>query len=314
MGATDSPVAALPIILITGYLGSGKTTVLNRLLATANGRRFAVLVNDFGSINVDEKLVEGAIDGVVALENGCICCSLEGGLHSAIVRVLKSEARPEAILIEASGVSNAGELARVLTDDAMRTYASLELIVTTFDCDHFQGCVEMERELIQAQLPHADVVLLTKLDLVSTDQRNAMIAFMKVAAPGALVIGDPLAEVTADLLLGCHGGGADRRQAVTGRMPPAQSLFRSWQVVESQPFTKAGFQSLLIGLPPDTVRGKGYAYLAEFPATRFLFQMVGKRASVVPSGDWGQKPPQTELVFIALRSQADQAGADYAFT
>jgi G3E family GTPase len=314
MSEAHQPVGALPIVLITGYLGSGKTTFLNRLLATAQGRRFAVLVNDFGAINVDEKLIEGAVDGVVALENGCICCSLEGGLHSAIVRVLRAGERPEAILIEASGVSNAGELVRILNDEAMQGYTSLEMVVSTFDCDHWQTCSQTERDLIQSQLRHANVILLTKTDLVSAGQRAAALGFMQAAAPGALVIGAITAEVTLDLLLGDQLRGPVRQPPEAGSAPLAQDLFSSWQVRESEPFTKAGFQALLTGLPPETVRGKGYVHLAEFPATRFLLQMVGKRASVVPSGDWGQNAPQTELVFIALRRQGTGSGADYSLT
>lgn len=311
MSEADHPAAPVPIVLITGYLGSGKTTLLNHLLATAQGRRFAVLVNDFGAINVDERLIEGVVDGVVPLENGCICCSLEGGLHSAIVRALRSGTRPEAILIEASGVSNAGELARILTDDAMRGFAALELIVNTFDCDHWQGCSPQERELIETQLPHADVVVLTKLDLVSAGEREAVGAVVQRVAPGALVIAEAAANVTADLLLGGQFRGSERKPLKPAPSPPAHDLFRSWQVAETAPFTQAGFQALLNGLPADTVRGKGHVCLAEFPETRFLFQMVGKRASVVPSGDWGQAPARTELVFIALRSKP-QTGADYA--
>lgn len=306
------PTAALPIVLIAGYLGSGKTTLLNRLLATAQGRRFAILVNDFGAINVDAALVEGAVDGVVALQNGCICCSLEGGLHAAIVRVLRSDSRPEAILIEASGVSNAGELVRILHDEAMRDFASLELVVTTFDCDYWQGCSEKERELIQSQLQHADMVLLTKADLVSSDQRDAVLALMQTAAPGTLVIDTTATQISMDFLLGGHVRGGERRAFAHVPVPPAHDVFRSWQVVEAAPFTQSNFQALLNGLPADTVRGKGHVHLEEFPDTRFVFQMVGKRASVIPTGDWERKPPQTELVFIALRSQAAHSRADYS--
>lgn len=306
------PSADLPIFLITGYLGSGKTTILNRLLATARGRRFAVLVNDFGAINVDEKLIEGAVDGVVALENGCICCSLEGGLHSAIVRVLRAGARPEAILIEASGVSNAGELARILTDDAMRGFASLELIVGTFDCDHWQACDARERDLIQSQLRHVDVVLLTKTDLVSLEQRCATEAFVQAAAPGILVVDANAVDITLDVLLASHAGGTDRKPPERANLTSAHDLFRSWQVTEAEPFTQASFQNLLKALPPDTVRGKGHLYMAEFPTDRFLFQMIGKRATVVPAGDWGDRPPRTELVFIGLRSQPPDKTANYA--
>lgn len=299
----ETPSSVLPIILIAGYLGSGKTTLLNRLLASAGGRRLAVLVNDFGAINVDEKLVEGAVDGVVALENGCICCSLEGGLHSAIVKVLRSGTAPEAILIEASGVSNAGELVRILSDDAMQGFARLELVVMTFDCDYWQGCSAAERDLIQSQLRHASVVILTKADLVGEPEREAARTLVQQASPGVLIIPSPAAEVTLDVLLGSDMRCNDRTLAAAGESPqPAHHLFRNWQLREAAPFSKARFQAMLAQLPPETVRGKGYLHLAEHPATRFLFQLVGKRASVVPAGDWGQSAPRTELVFIAIRS------------
>lgn len=82
-------------------------------------------------------------------------------------------------------------------------------------------------------------------------------------------------------------------------------------MIETTPLTQGDFRALLSRLPPDTVRSKGHVHLEEFPTTRFLFQMVGKRASVIASGDWGQNPPQTELVFIALRSQAAYSVANY---
>lgn len=158
------------------------------------------------------------------------------------------------------------------------------------------------------------MVLLTKTDLVSTDQRASVVEFLRNAAPGALVISKTAAQVTVDVLLGMQVGGAERKPPAAGQVPPAHDLFRSWKVVEAAPLTQSGFRALLNALPPDTVRGKGHVHLAEFPSTRFLFQMVGKRASVIPSGDWGPTAPQTELVFIALRSHAAQPGADYSLT
>lgn len=304
---TETHQPALPIILITGYLGSGKTTLLNQLLASAGGRRLAVLINDFGAINVDEKLVEGAIDGVVPLENGCICCSLEGGLHAAIARVLRAQPLPEAILIEASGVSNAGELSRVLRDEALRGYAQLELIITTFDCDYWQVCSEAERDLIRPQLRHANVLVLTKTELVNEAQRAAAHAIVGAASPGALIIAEQSKQVTLDMLLGSNLQRPDHEPQMPEKVPSAGEIFRSWQVRHDAPMTKAEFQGLLNNLPPQTVRGKGHIHLLEFPATRFLFQMVGKRASVVPAGDWGQTAPRTEVVFIAMRSRAPEA-------
>jgi G3E family GTPase len=116
---------------------------------------------------------------------------------------------------------------------------------------------------------------------------------------------------TLDVLLGSPFQRVEEQPAAPNEMRHAQELFHSWQVLESEAFKKTCFHTLRSGLPPETVRGKGYVHFSEFPATRFLFQMVGKRASVIPSGDWGQKAPKTELVFIALRSPS-QTGADYS--
>ncbi len=118
--------------------------------------------------------------------------------------------------------------------------------------------------------------------------------------------------ITIDFLLGCPPRGTDDHPPDISDAAPAHDLFRSWQVCEAAALTQAGFQALLGQLPPETVRGKGYVHLADYPATRFLFQMVGKRASVIPTGDWERKPPQTEQVFIALRSQVAHSRADYS--
>ena len=95
----------VPILLVTGFLGAGKTTVVNHLLAHAEGRRIAAVVNDFGAINIDAELIEGASDGVVSLANGCICCTLEGDLLRTLAALLRRDPRPEFIVIETSGVA-----------------------------------------------------------------------------------------------------------------------------------------------------------------------------------------------------------------
>src|SRR5258708_32936633 len=96
----------VPILLVTGFLGAGKTTIVNHILAHANGRRIAAVVNDFGAINIDAELIAGASDGVVSLTNGCICCSLEGDLLRTLAAILRRDPRPDHILIETSGLAD----------------------------------------------------------------------------------------------------------------------------------------------------------------------------------------------------------------
>src|SRR5678816_1849074 len=117
----DVPV---PILLVAGFLGVGKTTVVNHLLAHAQGRRIAAVVNDFGAINIDAELIAGASDGVVSLSNGCICCSLEGDLLRTLAALLRRDPRPEFIVIETSGIADPCLL---YTSDAADERSSVDL-------------------------------------------------------------------------------------------------------------------------------------------------------------------------------------------
>src|SRR5690349_24983678 len=104
----------IPILLVAGFLGAGKTTVVNHLLAHAEGRRIAAIVNDFGAINIDAELIAGASDGVVSLANGCICCSLEGDLWRTVATLLRRDPKPDTIVIDTSGVGDSSDIVRNL--------------------------------------------------------------------------------------------------------------------------------------------------------------------------------------------------------
>src|SRR5690606_2876151 len=103
----------IPLTVLSGFLGSGKTTLLNNLLATTSGRRIAVLVNDFGPINIDARLISRHDGQTISLTNGCICCSIGSGLDAALIDVLERKPQPDWIVIEASGVSDPGRIADV---------------------------------------------------------------------------------------------------------------------------------------------------------------------------------------------------------
>ena len=123
----------VPILLVAGFLGAGKTTVVNHLLAHAEGRRIAAVVNDFGAINIDAELIAGASDGVVSLSNGCICCSLEGDLLRTLATLLRRDPRPEFIVIETSGVADPSDIVRNLMDPMIWREAPLETVLCVVD-------------------------------------------------------------------------------------------------------------------------------------------------------------------------------------
>src|SRR5690348_4421285 len=159
----------VPILLVTGFLGAGKTTIVNHLLANADGRRIAAVVNDFGAINIDAELIAGASDGVVSLANGCICCSLEGDLLRTISTLLRRDPRPEYIVIETSGVADPADIVRNLMDPVILREAPLETVLCVVDAT--TPAETLNDALLRSQLRAADVVAFSKVDLTDAAGR-----------------------------------------------------------------------------------------------------------------------------------------------
>ena len=162
-------IVPVPILLVTGFLGVGKTTVVNHLLAHAEGRRIAAVVNDFGAVNIDAELIAGASDGVVSLSNGCICCSLEGDLLRTLAGLLRRDPRPEFIVIETSGIADPSDIVRNLMDPLIWREAPLETVLCVVDATTTEEA--LNDALLRSQLRAADVVALSKVDLVDAAGR-----------------------------------------------------------------------------------------------------------------------------------------------
>jgi len=153
----------IPVTIISGYLGAGKTTLINTLLGEDHGQRLAVLVNDFGSINIDAALIKDADVDSIALTNGCICCSLGDDLALSVNEVLTRDTRPDHILIEASGVADPVAIANALLGDGRLSYAG---IVTVVDGSNIATLLAdpLLQPQVSQQIRAADLVLLSKLD------------------------------------------------------------------------------------------------------------------------------------------------------
>jgi Ni2+-binding GTPase involved in maturation of urease and hydrogenase len=191
-----SPV---PVLLVTGFLGAGKTTVVNHILAEAGGRRIAAVVNDFGAINIDAELIAGATDGVVNLANGCICCTLEGDLLRTLANLLRRQPRPEAIVIETSGVADPADIVRNLMDPVMLRDVPLETVLCVVDAS--ASAEALADPLLRAQLRMADVVALTKTDLAGEAGPQRVRAAVTAIRPAATVVEAPQGRVPLPLVL-----------------------------------------------------------------------------------------------------------------
>lgn len=169
--ALDGGSAPIPVTILTGFLGAGKTTLLNRILNGDHGLRVAVLVNDFGSINIDAGLVVGVESDVISLANGCICCTMRDDLAEAVTSVIDRPERPEYILLEAGGVADPSGIAITFLDPNLRERVRLDSITCVVDADQVIAAPE-QMELKIRQVAFSDMVVLNKADLVDVAQHT----------------------------------------------------------------------------------------------------------------------------------------------
>ena len=172
----------IPTTIIGGFLGSGKTTLLNRLLADPRGRRYAVIVNDFGAINIDERLIASHDGQTIALANGCVCCTIGDNFLRTLLDVTKATPPPDQIVIEASGVADPTRIAEIASIDKD---LSLDAVVVLADASELPAQIADERlaDTLERQIDSADLILLNKTDLATEDQIASSRAYLQERRP-----------------------------------------------------------------------------------------------------------------------------------
>jgi G3E family GTPase len=286
----------VPVLLVAGFLGAGKTTVVNHLLAHAEGRRIAAVVNDFGAINIDAALITGAADGVVSLSNGCICCSLESDLLRTLVALLRRDPRPDIIVIETSGVADPADIVRNLMDPMIWREAPLETVLCVVDAT--TPVAMLNDALLRSQVRAADVVALSKVDLADAASHAQVRDAVRAMRPAAVVVDALHGEVSAALLF---PAGVDR--VPTPREPgprrPAADRFETLSWTSEQPVSLPRLQEAIGRLAPKLARAKGLFDTVEQPGRLMAFQFAGGRATLAPGGTPAAGMPRTRIVFVA---------------
>ncbi|MDQ6685009.1 MAG: GTP-binding protein [Pseudomonadota bacterium] len=182
--------ARIPVTMLTGYLGAGKTTLLNRILGGDHGRRYAVVVNEFGEIGIDGELIVGADEELFEMNNGCICCTVRGDLIRTLHMLLRrdaAKARPfDAIIVETTGLADPGPVAQTFfVDPFLRERTVLDSVTTVVDALHIERRLEDSREAVE-QIAFADQIVLNKTELLgpaALDAVEARIARINPFAP-----------------------------------------------------------------------------------------------------------------------------------
>lgn len=160
----------IPVTVLTGYLGAGKTTLLNRILTEPHGRKFAVIVNEFGEIGIDNELVVGADEEIFEMNNGCICCTVRGDLIRIIEGLLKRRGKFDSIIVETTGLADPAPVAQTFFVDAdVKEAASLDAIVTVADAKWLADRLKDAPEA-KNQIAFADVIILNKMDVVTPEE------------------------------------------------------------------------------------------------------------------------------------------------
>jgi G3E family GTPase len=182
---TDASLDKIPVTVLTGYLGAGKTTLLNRILSEPHGKRYAVIVNEFGEIGIDNELVVGADEEVFEMNNGCICCTVRGDLIRIIEGLMRRKGKFDAIIVETTGLADPAPVAQTFfVDEDVRGAARLDAVVTVADAKWLSQRLRDAPEA-KNQIAFADVIIINKTDLVSPAELREVEARIRAINPYA---------------------------------------------------------------------------------------------------------------------------------
>jgi G3E family GTPase len=179
--------AQIPVTVLTGYLGAGKTTLLNRILSENHGRRYAVIVNEFGEIGIDNDLIVESDEEIYEMNNGCVCCTVRGDLIRTVEGLMRRPGRFDAILVETTGLADPAPVAQTFfMDDDVRSKTKLDAVVALVDAKHLPLRLKDSKEA-EDQIAFADVIVLNKTDLVSPDELAKVEATVRAINPAAKI-------------------------------------------------------------------------------------------------------------------------------
>jgi len=309
---TGPAPARIPLTVIGGFLGAGKTTLLNRLLARWQDRRWAVLVNDFGAVNVDAALVRARDDTLISLSNGCVCCQIGDDLGDALMRVLALDPAPEHILIETSGISDPWRVAQVgLVDPALALDGVIVLVDAQAALD--QDGDALLRDTVRRQLCAADLLVVNKCDRATPEEMEALRGWLDHVAPGTPRYEAVDADVPPEWL---RDPGLDPAPAAPDRAarehPGHGYVFAHWRFDTPHALSAECLRALLRAMPAGVLRLKGVVRTDHHPEA--VLQFAGRHGSLRGVREARTGPRVSRVVAIGLRGQLPVDALSRAFS
>lgn len=308
---TTSPEKITPLTVLAGFLGAGKTTLLNRILNADHGMKVAVLVNDFGAINIDAALIVDVSDeeDTITLSNGCICCTIRDDLLDATLGLIQREDPPDHIIVEASGVSDTIDVA--LAFRYMRQ-VNIHSIISVVDAEQFIDVTYEHRVLAMNQIGMADVIIINKVDLVEPDKLKELHNYIFKLMPRSRVIEATHCDVPLELLL--DTGNFNMEDAVNRPSSDTHvhtagehhhdhehtdhtTIFDTWNWTSDEPLSFRALKRMTENLPLGIYRAKGFFFLADEPDRRAVLHIVGKRVELKLE-EWDKETQLSQFVTI----------------